>query len=145
MTDSGRHQEQAHPGLIEGVLELVSPVGRVDVDEDGPDAGGRVLGDDPLVPVGRPHPDPVPLLDAHRHQPAGHLGHLVPELLVGHAYALVAHHEGEVVGPCLDGAAEVLADALSEQRDLAGAVNVGKLLHRVAPPRGWAPRWVRAP
>ena len=66
-----RVQQETQPRLIDGVLELVRLVGRVDVDEDGADAGGRVLRDDPFVAVRRPDADPVALGDAACEQGRG--------------------------------------------------------------------------
>src|SRR5829696_5487705 len=84
----GEHQGR-HPGLAQGIGQLRGPVGRVDVDQDGPDLGGGVLESHPLGVVGRPDPDPLAGLDPEGQQPPGHLLDRGMELGVGHAHALV--------------------------------------------------------
>src|SRR6185437_6479577 len=49
----------------------------------------------------------------------------LPELVVARAVALVGDDEGVALAESLDGSAQVLADRLAEQRDVAGAVGVG--------------------
>src|SRR5262249_21726195 len=56
--------------------------GGVDVDENRADAGRGVLGDDPLLAVGGPDADALPLADAEREQAARHPRGRVPELAV---------------------------------------------------------------
>ena len=78
-----RADQQLQPGLVHRVGELVRPVGRVDVDQDGADLGAGVLRDRPLRTVGRPHPDTVALRDAGADQSAGKGVHVPVELGVG--------------------------------------------------------------
>ena len=64
-------EQQADAGLAQGVLQLGGLVGRVDVDQDGADARGGELDDDPLVAVGGPDADAVAVVDALGEQAAG--------------------------------------------------------------------------
>ena len=74
----GRGTGTAAAGLTQGVLQLGGLVGGVDVDEDGADAGGGVLDDDPLMAVGRPDADAVAGRDAGGEEVAGGLRDRVP-------------------------------------------------------------------
>ena len=71
-------------------------------------------------------PTRSPLLHAAREQRARGAVDLVPQLAVGRAVALVADDERLAVAEALDGAAQVLADRLAEQRDVARPVGVGE-------------------
>ncbi len=83
-------QEHATPDLSQDVFQLVGLVGGVDVDEDGADAGGGVLKDDPLVAVGGPDADAVAGGDAESEQAASGIGGRVPQLPIGGAIILRA-------------------------------------------------------
>src|SRR5690606_30031576 len=115
--------------LVQCVLELGGLVGRVNVDQDRADAGGGVLDDDPLVAVGRPDPDAIPLADTTGQQATGRQSGLLPEFPVGGAVTLVADDKRLVVPDALDRAPQVLADGLTQQGDRAGAVGVGQCGH----------------
>src|SRR6266542_3007664 len=133
LPESLRDDEEARPGLLQHVLELVRAVGGVHVDEDGADAGGRVLRHDPLEAVRRPDPDPVALLHAAGEEPSRDEPRLLPQLAVRGAVALVRHDERVAIREALDRAPQVLTDRLSEQRHVARAVHVGRRGHD--PPR----------
>ena len=81
-------EEDADAGLAQGVLQLGGLVGGVDVDEDGADAGGGVLDDDPLLAVGRPDADAVARRHAEGEEAAGGLRDRIPQLAVGGAIVL---------------------------------------------------------
>ena len=117
--EARRHDQQADAGLAQRVLQLGRLVGGVDRDEDRADAGGRELRHDPLVAVRRPDPDAVALAHAARQQRARRPVDLLPQLGVGRAVALVGHDERFPVREALGGLAQVLADRLLEQRDVA--------------------------
>src|SRR3979409_1511905 len=79
LPEGAGEDEEAHPGLRERVLELGGAIGGGEVDENGADRRGGVRGDHPLVPVRRPHADPVAAADAPGHKPPCGLAHAVPE------------------------------------------------------------------
>jgi hypothetical protein len=87
------------------------------------------------------------VLHAVREQAARGAVDLVPELGVGGAVALVADDERLALAEARDGAAQVLADRLAEERDLASPVGIGERCVRHAadrrprPPRlaAWTP------
>ncbi len=80
--------------------------------------------DDPLVAIRRPDADAIAGRDAEREQAARDRGRRVPQLAIGRAVALRAHDERLAIAEPIDGAAQVLADRLAEQRGRAGAVRV---------------------
>ena len=59
LPEAAGQAEQAHAALVERVFQFDRLVGGIDVDQDRADAGRRVLEDDPLEAVGRPHADAV--------------------------------------------------------------------------------------
>ena len=63
-------EDPAAAGLGQRVLELVDPVGGVDVDEDHADLGGGVLRQRPLGAVRAPDADPVALAETRGEHPA---------------------------------------------------------------------------
>ena len=71
LAEAAGEDEQAHAGLVQRVLELGRLVGRVDGHEDRADARGGVLGDEPLVAVGRPDAHAVAGAHAAGQQAAG--------------------------------------------------------------------------
>ena len=117
--------------MLQGIPQLSRFVGRVDVDQDDADACGRVLDDDPFGSVRRPDADAVALLDAPREQAARGAGGLFPQLSVRRAVVLLAHHQRFTLRDAFDGAAQVLADRLAEQRDGARSVDVRRCWHTV--------------
>jgi hypothetical protein len=122
---AGQDQE-AHPGLAEGVAELRRLVGGVDVDQDGSDSGRRVLGDHPLVAVRRPDADAIAGLYSRGEERASQDGRLVPELPVGGPVALGPHHDSVTIREALDRSPEVLPDGFAEHRHRAGTMGVGQ-------------------
>ena len=119
-------------------------VGRVEVDEDGADAGGGVLDEHPLRAVGAPDADAVTLLDAGREEAAGQVVDRGVELRVRQAHVLEGDDERLVVGEAGDRRREVLADRLADEGHRGRAVRVGldHLGHR-SHPLGCAPATVR--
>ena len=105
-------QQQPQSRLIERVLELPGFVGRVDVDQDGPDAGRGMLHHDPLVAVGRPDADPIALGDPPRQQRLGQGRGVVPQLAIGRSISLRADHQRVAVAVLLDGAPQRGPDRL---------------------------------
>ena len=117
VAERGRCYEQAHARMAQGVAELVHPVGGVDVDEDRADPGGGVLQEYPLRTVRRPDADPVALVDPGGEQPARQPLDLAGELAVGPPAPARDVDQRLPVTVRLDGAGQVLADRLSEQRE----------------------------
>ena len=91
--EAPRRDQHRAARLPQRVLELVRPVGRIDVDEDRADLGGRELDDHPLRVVRRPDADPVAARHAGRHHPARAPIDLGVQLVVRPADALVARDE----------------------------------------------------
>ena len=89
---AGRDQ---HPRarLVQHVLQLRRPVGRVHVHQDHAGLGGGVLGQHPLDPVGRPQRQPVALLQPRGHQRPRQLVDLRVQLGVGQPHVLVRAHQ----------------------------------------------------
>ena len=81
----GRREHRAHRRLVQHVLELVGPVGGVDVHQDRADLRGGVLDHRPLGAVRRPDPDPVARLGAAFDQRGGDPAGRFVELAVGPA------------------------------------------------------------
>ena len=114
--ERSRQQEHAGARLLEDVGQLGGLVGRVDVDQDRADPGGGVLEDHPLGAVGSPDSDAVAFADAAGEQATRRPRGLLPQLGIGGAVVLMAHDQRFAVAELLDGAAQVLADGLPEQR-----------------------------
>ena len=140
LAEAGGQDQGRHPGLAEGIGQLGGPVGRVDVDQHGPDLGGGVLEDRPLGVVRRPDPDPLATLDPQRQQAPGHLLDGRMELGIGQAHALVHADQGVVVGDPGRRPVQVLPDGLTQQRHRARPMHVRGLAGH-AP---WPPPCLRA-
>ena len=67
--------------LVQCVFELRHAVGRVDVDQDQPDARGRELNDQPFQAVRRPDPDPIATVEAKAQQARRAAVHAARELV----------------------------------------------------------------
>ncbi len=128
----GRDQHP-QPRVVDRVGELVGPVGRVDVDEDGPDLRRGELGDRPLRTARRPHPDPVALGDPAGDQAAGEEVDVVVERPIGPAAPRGELDEGLAVGVRRHRAVEVVPDGLVEEGHVGLASRVG--LHVSDPSR----------
>ena len=122
--EPAREDQQPHARLLERMAQLHGLVGGIDVHQDGADARGRVLRDDPLEPIRRPDADAIARLDADGQECPRDLGRLAPQLPIGGAVALRADHERVVIGHTLHRARQIRADGLAEQRYSAGAVQV---------------------
>ena len=132
-----RGQDQGRdPGLAQGIGQLGGPVGRVDVDQDGPDLGRGVLQDHPLGVVRRPDPDPLATLDPQPQQTPGHHLHRPMELGIGQAHPLMHAHQGIVIGDPGHRPVQVLPDRLPQQRHRTRPMHIGghtNHLHRRLP------------
>ena len=120
-----RRHEQLHTGLVEHVGELVGPVRRVDRHQDRADLRGRVLRDRPLGAVGRPDADPVPLRHPRAEQAGGERVDVTVEVGVGPPSPARELDERLAVTVRCDGALEVGADGLLEERRGRLAAGVG--------------------
>ena len=87
--ERGRGDQHPAAGLAQDVLELGRPVGRVDVDQDDPGLGRRVLDERPLGAVRAPDPDAVAGLDPGGDERARRAVHGLAELRVRVAQVLV--------------------------------------------------------
>ena len=142
--EARRGEQQPHPALVHRVGELVGAVRRVDVDQDRSGLGAGVLGQRPLRAVRGPDPDPLPLLHAGGHQPAGQGVDVAVQLGPGPAPAAGHLHQRLAVRVRRHGPREVGADGLLEQRrgGLALGVRQVRGIHggKLRRPKGRAPR-----
>ena len=104
--------------LIEHVLELRRSIGRVDVDENCTDLGGRVLHGDPLGIVRAPYPDAVTKRNAKSQERLREPIGGVVELAVGASNPLMADYQRVPIGEACRGVLEILTDGLGEERDI---------------------------
>ena len=129
-----RLRRDQHPasGLPERILELGGPIGGVEVDEDHPELGRRVLNERPLVPVRAPDPHPIGRPHAGAEERAGDSLDRRTELPPAQPHVLRTRHERVAVGPSRDRPVEVRADRLLQQRGAFGPSGV-RLSHRISP------------
>ena len=113
-----RRRRDQHPaaGLAQDVLELGRPVGRVDVDQDDPGLGRRVLDERPLGAVRAPDPDAVAGLDPGGDERARRAIDGLAELRVRVAQVLVDGDQRLAVREPRDRAVEVVPDRVAQQR-----------------------------
>jgi hypothetical protein len=83
---------------LQCIRKLTWPVGRVDVDQYGADAGRRQLQQQPLDVVGRPDADAIALAEADTQQPAGKMPDLSGQFRIVQAALLGQRDDGPVVG-----------------------------------------------
>ncbi len=121
-----RCHEQLAAGLVEDVLEFGGPVGGVDVDEHDTGLGRGELHQHPLGTIGRPDAHTITGGQSRGDQAASELVDPLVELGVGPADVLVADDERLAVPMSGDGALEVRADRLTDQRRVGGPVRVGQ-------------------
>ena len=108
-------QHDAHPRLVQRVLEFGLPVGGVDVDQDRADLRCGVLHDRPFGSVRRPQPDAVAHPHADPQQTGRRRAHIAAELGVGPLPAVGGIDEREVGAESLGGSREGDPDRLREQ------------------------------
>jgi hypothetical protein len=116
--------------LVERVFEFGQPVGRVDVDQHGPDARSSKLRQQPLDPVWRPDADAIALADAAREQTGGKHIDLLHEHLPRPADTLLAEHHGGSVREAPGGIEQKLSDGRVTQWDSGRAAHVGQTVLR---------------
>ena len=121
----GRDQRR-DTGLVENVLQLVGAVAGVDVDEDGADLRGGVLGQRPLRAVRRPDADPVTRLHPDREQRPGQIVDVSAQLGVGPPLPLRHVDERLPVREAGCRLVEVVTDGGLEQRGVGLAMGVGE-------------------
>ena len=126
--------QQFAAGLVEDELELAGAVGGVDVDQDRADLGGGVLGEGPLGAVRGPDPDAVALGDARGQEAEGEGVDFGVQPGVAQPDPGRPVDQGELVGVAGDGAVQVLADGVAEQRRFAGRGRVALLCHGLCSP-----------
>ena len=111
-----RGDQRAAADLVQRVFQLRQPVGRVDVHQDQPGLGGGELRHHPFGVVRRPDADALARLQPQRDQAGGERIDLLAELALAPADALLAHDQPGPVAPARNGAVEMAADRLADQR-----------------------------
>ena len=119
-----RRDQHPHAVLLDHEFQLVAAVRGIDVDQDRPDLGRRVLQDGPLGAVRAPDADPVTLGHAQGEQRACHAVDVVVQLGVAPAPGLFPRHrrgldQGVLVGEPGHDPFEIVADGFLEQRDVS--------------------------
>ena len=105
--------------LTQDVAKLKGAIGRIDIDQHGPDAGGRQGEQDPFDAVGGPQTDAVTRFDTEPGQAAGGSFDRCLEFGVGQPGALMADDEGVFGGAAADGVGKHLIDGLFNQSGIA--------------------------
>ena len=121
-----RTDQHPHARLPQREAELVTAIGRIDVDQDDPGLSRRVLELNPLGAVGRPDSQPVTRSQAGRYQAPGQRVGIGVEVRVGPPAAGRRIDQRLGAGVRGGNASEVIADRLAEQRDAGRAVAVGQ-------------------
>src|SRR5207237_2973830 len=85
---------------------------------------------DPFGVVRRPDADPLARQEAERQQPARKGINPLLEVAIAPAQLLVPHDQRVMFAEPLDGAVEMDADRLADQRDRAGAMDIARPRHR---------------
>ena len=112
--DGGDQRLAAH--LVQRVLGLAQPIGRVDVDQDQARLGGGELGQRPLRAVGRPDADPIARLQSQRQQAGGQGLDPGLHLHIGPADLLMPRDQRQDVRMRRAGRIERSPDCLAQQR-----------------------------
>ena len=123
-----RSEEDLGVGIVDDVPDLVRHQGRVDGDDDGPEALGGEIRHRPFGPVLGEDDDLVPGPDAQGPQPEGDVLHAVQDLpggQVGVRPRLLEHHQ-VVLGIGRDGIEEQLADGFDGHGLLLHLLFVGE-------------------
>ncbi|MCY1290821.1 hypothetical protein D9M70_399840 [compost metagenome] len=107
--------------LVQRVLQLGQPVGRVDIDQHQPEPRGGELRHHPFHAVGRPDADAVAAHQAERVQPGCQRIDGLSELLPGPAHALLAESHRVALRKAADGLRQQLRHSLLGQRDIGFA------------------------
>ena len=118
-----RCDERRDPGLSEDVVQLVRPVGGVDVDEDRADLRGGELHQRPLGAVRRPDADPVARLDADGQESASERVHVSEQSGAVHLLPCATSTRASRSKP-RHGGVEVVADRLLDERGVGLAAGV---------------------
>ena len=122
-----RADQQPNARLAQHVADFMAAVGRVDVDQDRADPGGRVLQQHPLRAVRRPDADPVPGVDSGREQAPGQGVGIGVQLPVGPPPSGRHVDHGLLIAARGRDPAQVRADGLAQQGQGRGSVTVGQL------------------
>ena len=129
-----RRHQQADRRLVQHVLQLMGPVGRVDVHQDRTDPGRRVLDEDPLRAVGRPDPDPIAPRDALAQQRRGDPVDGRVQLRVRPPPPARDVDERLVVRQAGGGAAQVVTDRAADERHVTHTARIAQVALHVRPP-----------
>src|SRR5215472_3577578 len=80
---AARHDQRLASDFIDRVFEFGRAIGRIDVDQNGADAGGAELGVKPFGAIGCPDTDPVATSDAERQQAGGDVVRAFAQIVPG--------------------------------------------------------------
>ncbi len=121
--------------FVQRIFQFRRAIGRIDVHQDQPGLGGRILREHPFDAVGRPETDAVAGFQAQHDQTGGDTIDLVPQRGEGQTAPLVAHHDGLLVRPTLGGFVQGTAQRVIEQWGVRRAMEVatGRRGHGVPP------------
>ena len=86
-------QKRMCAGLLQRIGQFPSPVGGIDIDENGPDCRRRELKQNPLFAVESPDPYSISLADTQGQQPFRSLADSAVKLRIGQPDVLVTHYQ----------------------------------------------------
>ena len=95
------HEQPLDLRALQGVSQLLGPIGRIDIDQDGADPRSRHLQQQPLPVVGGPDADAITGIEADSHQAACELIDGGAQLGVGEPPGLGKRNHGLPVGIAL--------------------------------------------
>ncbi len=118
------------PDCFSGLFQLHESVRRVDVDQDGADARGRKLRQQPFGAVRRPDADAVAAPHSQRPQAGGHRFDLIQQLLPGEAHSLIDEDRRDALGPAARGGGQQRVRCRIAQRDVGRAAHLRQAVLR---------------
>ena len=119
-----RGDERLAGDLVERIIGLGEPIGRIDIDQDQAGFGGGELGDHPFGIIGRPDAAPFAGFEPQRQKAGGEVIDLPLQLGIGPAHLLMAHDERVAVRPAPGRHVEEGAHGLADQRGVADPVHI---------------------
>ena len=104
------------------MLQLMLSVGRIDVDQNGPDPRRRQLQKDPLDIVGRPDADAVTGIETESEKTSCQPVDLMVQLLVGQPAALRRRDDGLPATMMCHHSLQIAIDRIAEKRPVSRTV-----------------------